>query len=806
MADSLLDVSRLSVTYPTPRGWLHALEDVSLTIAPGEVLGLVGESGSGKSTVVLALLGLLGSAAQVAARHVLFDGTDLLTRAPALRGRRIGVVFQDTAAVLNPAMRIGSQVTEPLRVHQRMDAKAAWARGTELLAEMGLPRPAAIMHDYPHQLSGGMKQRVVIATALATAPDLLLLDEPTTALDVTVEAQILDLLDRLRAQHGLSMLLVSHNLGIVDRLCDRVAVLHAGRLAESGPAGAVLHTPRHPYTKGLLAALPRPDRPHAGRLAPIPGGLPDLTQPDPGCNFRARCAFAAAGCERPQVLLGQEHRVRCHRVEALLGQSWPVADSGVAAVVMQMPTPLIAATGLTRRFGGGGWVARLLGRPAAGVLAVDDVSMAVGRGEILGLVGESGSGKSTLGRLLLRLQRADAGSLAFDGAAVADRPGTAFRRRAQIVFQNPDTALNPRQTVATILSRPLSRFGLARGRAARAAEIARLLALVRLPSSYATRYPHQLSGGEKQRVGIARALASRPDFLVCDEAVSALDVSVQAAVLNLLRDLRDALGVAYLFISHDIGVIAHIADRVAVMYRGTLVEDGPTDAVLRPPYHPYTELLLRSVPVIGGARQARLAGPDAFVDDPACKFAGRCPRKIGPVCDTVPPPGAVCRSWPSDPVSYSGGGARGRGVVAAGADRRGRDVGMMNIVALPSVVGGHLGGWRHASSFTNSVMNLGAVVELARIAERGKLDAIFLAAGNGVRDMNRPELFAANFAVRAPGGVSSRRRCCRRCRWWWRTSASWPPPPRRSAGSSDHNDASKQLRRTPASQFSSAER
>jgi peptide/nickel transport system ATP-binding protein len=640
MADTLLDIARLSVAYPTPQGWLQALEDFSVEIAPGEVLGLVGESGSGKSTVVLALLGLLGGSAQVAASHMLFAGEDLLARASSLRGRRIGVVFQDTAAVLNPAMTIGAQVTEPLRVHRRMDRRSAWARGTDLLAEMELPRPAELMHVYPHQLSGGMKQRVVIATALAIEPDLLLLDEPTTALDVTVEAQILDLLDRLRAQRGLSMLLVSHNLGIVDRLCDRVAVLYAGRLAESGAAGAVLRQPRHPYTKGLLAALPRPDRAHAGRLAPIPGGLPDLTQPDPGCNFRARCAFAGAGCDRPQAMLGERggHRARCHRFEDIAGLSWEAGE----AVESRTPpaalmAPLIAAEGLVRRFVGGGMLARLSGQSRSGVLAVDAVSLTVRRGEIVGLVGESGSGKSTLGRLLLRLQRADAGSLRFEGATIGDRPNVAFRQRAQIVFQNPDTALNPRHSVNTILSRPLSRFGITTG-GARVAEIDRLLALVRLPPSYATRYPHQLSGGEKQRVGIARALASRPDFLVCDEAVSALDVSVQAAVLNLLRDLRDQLSVAYLFISHDIGVIAHIADRVAVMYRGTIVEEGATGDVLHPPYHPYTELLLRSVPVIGGARHIRLPGPDESVPDPACKFAARCPRKLSAICDTVPPP------------------------------------------------------------------------------------------------------------------------------------------------------------------------
>jgi peptide/nickel transport system ATP-binding protein len=647
MAETLLDIARLSVAYPTPQGWLQALEDFSVAIAPGEVLGLVGESGSGKSTVVLALLGLLGESVQVAAGHMLFSGEDLQARAPSLRGQRIGVVFQDTASVLNPAMTIGAQVTEPLRVHRRMDRRGAWARGIALLAEMELPRPAELMHCYPHQLSGGMKQRVVIATALATEPDLLLLDEPTTALDVTVEAQILDLLDRLRAQRGLSMLLVSHNLGIVDRLCDRVAVLYAGRLAESGPVQAVLRQPRHPYTKGLLAALPRPDRPHAGRLAPIPGGLPDLTQPDPGCHFRQRCAFVAAGCDRPQAMPdeGHGHRVRCHRSQDVAGLSWPSADAAQPPPLAPppltpaqlTPEPLIVAEGLVRRFAGGGMLARLTGRSHRSVLAVNAVSLTVQRGEILGLVGESGSGKSTLGRLLLRLQRADAGSLRFEGATVADRPDQAFRRRAQIVFQNPDTALNPRHSVAAILSRPLSRFGIATGNA-QAAEIDRLLALVRLPPGYATRYPHQLSGGEKQRVGIARALASRPDFLVCDEAVSALDVSVQAAVLNLLRDLRDELGVAYLFISHDIGVIAHIADRVAVMYRGTIVEEGPTGDVLHPPYHPYTELLLRSVPVIGGARHARLPGPDESVPDPACKFAARCPRKLGAICDTVQPP------------------------------------------------------------------------------------------------------------------------------------------------------------------------
>ena len=687
--DPALMIDGLSVAYNTPRGWLKALDDVSLSIPHRGALGLVGESGSGKSSVVMALLGLLDAGTRVSARHVVFDGQDLLANAPALRGRRIGVVFQDTSAVLNPARTIGRQLVEPLLVHLRLTLRQARTRALELLDETGIVGPIQVMDCYPHQLSGGMKQRVAIASALATEPDLLLLDEPTTALDVTVEAQILDLLDRLRARHGMSMLLVSHNLGIVDRLCDQVSVLYAGRVAETGPAARVLDRPRHPYTKGLLAALPRPDR-APQRLSPIAGGLPDLTVADPGCNFRPRCPFAAAGCEQPQTMPATEHQARCHRVADIAALPWP-SDAPAAASpaaearrgtlpvparllpTASLPTgtpptaplptappptgtlrtgppptkylatgPLVQAIGLRRRFATGGLLHRAFGRADHGILAVDDVSLAIAAGEIVGLVGESGCGKSTLGRLLLRLVPADAGTLQFDGAAIPARPGTGFRRRAQIVFQNPDTALNPRQTVAAILRRPLQRFGLAHGEASRR-EIGRLLELVRLSPSHADRYPHQLSGGEKQRVGIARALASQPDFLVCDEAVSALDVSVQAAVLNLLRDLRDRLGLAYLFISHDIGVITHIADRVAVMYRGVLVEQGDVRNVLHPPYHPYTELLLSSVPIIGKHRgsipvEQSAERVDAVIDTAGCKFAARCARKLGPICDGTAPP------------------------------------------------------------------------------------------------------------------------------------------------------------------------
>jgi len=566
------------------------------------------------------------------------------------------VVFQDPFTSLNPAIQVGRQIAEPLVLHRALSEGDAAIEARRLLDEVGIPRPDDVARAYPHQLSGGMKQRALIATALACSPELLVLDEPTTALDVTIEAQILDLLERLRRDRGLSMLYITHNLGVVARICDDVCVLYAGRVVESGPADRVLHSPRHPYTKGLLASLPRvTERRH--RLSPIPGRFPDLASPPTGCVFHPRCHFALERCAtEPQVLSGGVHPARCWRADALEGTQWPAPEpvaSPVAGEPGRSSIPLVETKDLARVFQMGGVFDSLRLDWSGGfalrfdpprVRAVDGVTLEIAPGEVLGLVGESGCGKSTLGRMLVRLIEPSDGTIRIAGEDVGLLSGKALhehRRIAQIIFQNPDSSLNPRKTVGEIVARPLVLFGLAR-RQELDSRVAGLLELVRLPASYVSRYPHQLSGGEKQRVGIARALATEPRFIVCDEAVSALDVSVQAYVLNVLADLRDRLNVAYLFISHDLSVIAHIADRVAVMYRGAIVEEGPVDEVLQPPYHPYTEALLSAIPEVGRASEGRIRLRGDAVEQGGeihgCRFQHRCPRKVGAICETEAPP------------------------------------------------------------------------------------------------------------------------------------------------------------------------
>ena len=631
----MLSIDGVSVSY----GAVPAVREVSLRIAPGEALGLVGESGCGKSTLAGAVLGSVPGKGRVTGGRILFDGENLAALTPRalrrLRGGGIGLVSQDAMSALNPAFRIGAQLMEALLCHRAMSRGEAQAACLAMLSEVGLPDPGRVMDSYPHRLSGGQQQRVVIAMALLPQPRLLLLDEPTTALDVTVEAGIVALLRNLCAAHGTALLFITHNLGLVAQLCDRVAVMYAGQVVEQGAVAEVFAGPRHPYTRGLIACIPRPDLPReAQNLAAMPG---QAGPPGEGCGFLSRCGFAVAACAAPVPLLAEDGRVvRCIRWREVVdapGAVLPVPRrSGPAA-------PLLAVEGLDKTY-------RLT--RGLSVQANRDLRFGVARGRTLAIVGESGCGKSTFARTLMGLEAASAGSIRFDGVELAGlaaekRPG-GLLRALQMVFQNPDETLNPSYSVGRQVARAVRKLG---GRGTDVAgRTAALMAAVRLPAGLAGRRPQQLSGGQKQRVGIARAFAGKPLLVVADEPVSALDVSVQAAVTRLLLELQAEQGTALVVISHDLGFVRAVADTVVVMYLGRVIEAGSADQVFAPPYHPYTEALLSALPaakVGAGGRRIVLEGdlPSALRPPPGCPFHTRCPRRVGAVCDTEAPPERV---------------------------------------------------------------------------------------------------------------------------------------------------------------------
>jgi peptide/nickel transport system ATP-binding protein len=622
----LLRVAGLRTEFHTAEGVVRAVDDVSFDLAPGEILGIVGESGSGKSVTARSILGMIHEPGRVVAGQISYRGRDLRSLSPkamrAIRGREIGLVFQDPQSALNPVMTVRDQIGEALTVHG-MGRAAARDRALELLEQVGIPDARRRADDYPHQFSGGMRQRVVIAIALANNPSLLIADEPTTALDVTIQAQILRLLGRLRRELGVAVLMITHDMGVVAETCDRLVVMYGGRVLERGTVDEVFRAPKSPYTHDLLAAMPRLDDSSGARLPSIPGAPPDPAHLPPGCPFEPRCRLTVDACGEKMPTLTvftADHLAACHvtaggaQIPALVPQS--AHERRRAGGDRQ---PILAVTDLRINVANGR--KGLWGRQDP-VYAVDGVSLEVHPGETLGLVGESGCGKSTLARAIVGINEPVSGSIAV-------RTGGAV----QYVFQDPSASLNPRRTIRESIDEGLEAIGVPA--AERYDQSVRLLERVGLSARHLERLPYAFSGGQRQRVGIARALAAKPELLVLDEPVSALDVSIQAQIINLLESLRDELDLGYLFIAHDLSVVRHLSDRIAVMYLGGIVETGDVATVYGDPQHPYTAALLASSPQPDPAAKDRerivLTGDLPSPKNPpsGCRFRTRCP--IGPI-------------------------------------------------------------------------------------------------------------------------------------------------------------------------------
>ncbi|WP_030023953.1 ABC transporter ATP-binding protein [Streptomyces monomycini] len=676
-AAPLLSVEDLHVEITGHGRTVHALDGVHLDLAPGEALGIVGESGCGKTMTALSVLGLLPKGGRITRGRILFqdrgigaDSATDLAAAPGpvlreVRGNTVGMVFQDPLTSLNPTMTIGAQVAEPLLLHKEVTRRQAWEKAEETLRLVGMPQPAERMRNHPHQLSGGMRQRVAIAMALVCEPRLLIADEPTTALDVTTQHQILELIDDLRTRLGMAMILVTHDLGVIAKRVDRVAVMYGGKVAERAGVRRLFATPRHRYTQALLAALPERATGERTTLATIPGLPPTLSTRPAGCRFAPRCAFASERCrteepelseerglaEGPELPGEAEHRFACfHPVKSAAEERATGHGPGTATTPpppVSAPAarePLLDLTAVTKRYAlHAGPFARRKGAREVG--AVAGVSLTVTRGETFGIVGESGCGKSTLGRMAVGLEPPTGGTIRFAGrdiGALTRRELRAHRRDVQLMFQDSYASMDPRMRVGTILREPLVIQGIG-DRAAQERRVAALLDDVGLPRGAVDRYPHEFSGGQRQRLGLARALALSPSLVVADEPVSALDVSVQAQILNLMRDLQRDKGLTYLFISHDLAVIRHLADTVGVMYLGKLVETGPARDVFARPLHPYTRGLLDTVNAPDPAAPAAgtpLTGetPSATAPPSGCRFRTRCPVARARCAESEPEP------------------------------------------------------------------------------------------------------------------------------------------------------------------------
>jgi len=649
---SVLKVEGLHVTYSTREGEIPAVVDVSLSLQQGECVGLVGESGCGKTTIALAIMRYLGANGRIVGGSIRFNGRDLLQLRPKMlrqvRGAEIAMIYQEPTTALNPSLTIGTQLREVLRYHRRMKRLQAAAHISQILADVRLADADHVMAAHPHQLSGGQQQRVVIAMALLAQPSLLLLDEPTTALDVTIAAGIVELIKGVRQKFDTSMLYISHDLERVMEVCDRVYIMYAGQVIESGPSAQGFNMPRHPYTRGLLRAIPRSGMQKQTRpLQAMRGQPPEPGQRPVGCAFGPRCeAFRPGLCNAEELSLSNvrdapaRHRVRCVRWQDIDTLDRLPATLPPASVEPGLEILRVAALQkyypLPRR-----------GRKERYARANESITFAVRQGEIVALVGESGCGKSTVAKVVVGLETATAGKVLWQGEDVARQPVNkrtlAQRRALQMVFQHPHETLNPSQTIGAQIARAFKKSGMARDARALQTLVLDVLDRVQLPRTLAHRRPHQLSGGQKQRVAIARAFACQPALVVADEPVTALDVSVQAAVIELLLEMQRIHGTTLLFISHDLGVVRYLADQVVVMYLGQVMERGTVDEVFAPPHHPYTEALLSAMPDMASQRQRApsvLEGPVPSVINPprGCPFVTRCPRQLGALCEEVAPP------------------------------------------------------------------------------------------------------------------------------------------------------------------------
>ncbi|WP_033291569.1 ABC transporter ATP-binding protein [Amycolatopsis jejuensis] len=652
--DTVLEVSDLEVSFPSESGRVHAVRGLNYQVAAGEVLGIVGESGSGKSVSSLAVMGLLPPQARVSG-SIRFQDTELIGKSDTdlskIRGKKISMVFQDPLSALTPVYTVGAQIAEALLVHARgaMSKQEASNRAVELLDLVGIPNAAARAKAFPHEFSGGMRQRAVIAIAIANDPDLIIADEPTTALDVTVQAQVLEVLKTAQEVTGAGIVIITHDLGVVAGFADRLMVMYAGRAVEQGPVDTIYAQPRMPYTLGLLGSIPRVDAREKQPLVPIEGQPPSLVNLPSGCPFAPRCPLAIAACREaepelypitpgnPNAPVDTTHRAACIRTEELGGTDAAevygadvIAEAEVASVPRENRSTVLDVQDLQKHYHVTKGV--VLKRKVGTVKAVDGISFDIVEGETLGLVGESGCGKSTTLMEILELAAPSAGSVAVLGKDVAKLGGkdrTAIRRDLQVVFQDPMTALDPRLPIGDIIAEPLVTHGFAKAEIAK--RVPELLGLVGLRAEHAERYPAEFSGGQRQRIGIARALALEPKLIVLDEPVSALDVSIQAGVINLLDELKAKLGLSYLFVAHDLSVVRHIADRVAVMYLGKIVEIGDVRTVFEAPQHPYTQALLSAIPIPDPAKERErsriiLTGDLPSPADPpsGCRFRTRC--------------------------------------------------------------------------------------------------------------------------------------------------------------------------------------